>query len=684
MRLSFTWLFILFIHLGAIAQRPARIDSILNSKQAYKDIVLSLRQSLTAEELERSFTEEGDEKMRLQLANALCWKYFVSDPQKALFYAQKQMELAQKLKIQDALETGFDNFGFLYKNLGEYEKSILNQLKSLVIKEQRKDTLGISVCMNGIGGLYFTMENHQKALDYFIKGAHFDSLLNNKENLIDAYGNIGACYEALGQYTKALTYYLQAEKLSKEIGRKVSGDLFQNMGTVYLKKGDLKKAEEYLLHAQEAAGHENDVRTIVVANIALGDLYTLRKDYDKAVKYQEQALGLSRQNKLIDFEIQTLRSISNTFARLGNYTKAFEYQKMFTELKDTLLKEQGARAITEMNTKYETDKKEKQIEIQNLTLSQKDLELNKRQIIIYATAGGIGLLILLSFFIFRGYRQKKQANIELTDKNKIIADKSKIVEEQHKDITDSIQYAQRIQRALLPPDQMWFELLPESFVLYKPKDILSGDFYWIERKNGCIYVAAADCTGHGVPGALMSIVNFNLLNKAVLELNIKQPSEILDTVNKWLTISLHQSFNESAVRDGMDVALCSINIKTKKLDFSGAFNGGYLFKKDGSFLELLGDKMPVGAFIEEKMQLFTDKNYQLESGDKVFIFSDGYADQFGGPKGKKLKYAKLKQYIGESLHLSMAQQKEYLEVKFNEWKGTYEQVDDVLIIGFSI
>jgi serine phosphatase RsbU (regulator of sigma subunit) len=659
------------------AQRPQRMDSILHAKAGYIETVLFLRMNFSESVLEKIVPGENDEKVKTQLYNALCWSYFNSDPQKALGYAKSQMALAEKLNYKDAIETSYDNFGFLYKNLGEYEQSIAYQIKSLKIKEEKKDSSGISVCMNGIGSLYFTMENYPKALEYFLKGTHMDSLMRDTNNLISNYGNIGACYDGMKDTSGALEYYLLAEKVSKDTKRPLSSDLLQNLGTVYMKKGDREKANEYLLHSLEIAKKEQDIRTIVVVTIALGDLNIQKKEYKVAIAYEEEALALCRSNKLIDFEIQTLRSLAEAYSRQGNHAKAFEYQKMFSELKDTLLNEKNSRVIAEMNTKYETEKKEKQIEIQNLTLTQQNLELNKRQIIIYTSTAGVVLLLLLSLFIYKGYHDKKTANTLLSMKNRII-------EEQHKDITDSIKYAQRIQQAILPPDQMWFDLLPDSFVLYKPKDILSGDFYWIERSGDSVLVAAADCTGHGVPGALMSIVNFNLLNKAVLEQNMQKPAQILDEVNKWLTVSLHQTYNESTVRDGMDIALCSISWKKEVLQFAGAFNGGYIFKKNGTLIDLNGDKKPVGAFIEEQVQPFTNQIFNIEKGDRIYIFSDGYADQFGGPKGKKLKYNRLKQLITESLSYDMQAQKAYLDAKFDEWKSSYEQVDDVLVIGITI
>ncbi|HWY38023.1 MAG TPA: SpoIIE family protein phosphatase, partial [Bacteroidia bacterium] len=346
-------------------------------------------------------------------------------------------------------------------------------------------------------------------------------------------------------------------------------------------------------------------------------------------------------------------------------------------LKDSLANIESQKQINELDKQYQTEKKEKENQLLSKKIEIQQIQGKQQKIYLIISVLIVALVGVLAIVLFRQNKQKQRTNHQLSEKNHII-------EEQHKDITDSIKYAQRIQQAILPPDKMWYDMLPNSFVLYKPKDILSGDFYWIEQNDRYIYVAAADCTGHGVPGALMSLVNYNLLNKAVIEKNLLLPSDILNEVNRSLTVSLHQTYNESAVRDGMDIALCAIHKKNGQVYFSGAFNGGYLYKKDGSFIELIGDKKPVGAFIGEEISLFTNHIIETGPGDKVFIFSDGYADQFGGPKGKKLKYVKLKQYISESLHLDMNGQKKYLEQKFNEWKGNYEQVDDVLVIGFTV
>jgi len=247
-------------------------------------------------------------------------------------------------------------------------------------------------------------------------------------------------------------------------------------------------------------------------------------------------------------------------------------------------------------------------------------------------------------------------------------------------ITDSIHYAKRIQNAILPPDEFVHANLPESFVLYKPKDIVSGDFYWMNKEDNRVMMAAVDCTGHGVPGAFMSIVGNHQLNYSVNVEGARIASDILDRLNEGVTKSLHQQKDGSSVKDGMDVALISINKDKMELDFAGAFNQLYLVR-DNKIEIFKGDKFPIGAFIGEKLQKFTNHTIKLKAGDTIYIFSDGYADQFGGEKGKKFKYKQFQDLLLKVQTKGMNEQKKILDKAINEWMGELEQVDDILVIG---
>jgi serine phosphatase RsbU (regulator of sigma subunit) len=252
----------------------------------------------------------------------------------------------------------------------------------------------------------------------------------------------------------------------------------------------------------------------------------------------------------------------------------------------------------------------------------------------------------------------------------------------YKQVTDSIHYAKRIQEAILPPSQTINKLLPNSFVLYKPKDIVSGDFYWIEKKNNMTYFAAVDCTGHGVPGAFMSLVGHNILKDIIKNTSVIKPSEILDKLREGVVNTLRVDDSGKQAKDGMDMTLCSINYDTLELQYAAAFNPLYIVRA-GELLLHPANKFPIGLFIGEKTN-FDNYTIQLEKGDQIYIFSDGYADQFGGPKGKKFMIGNFRKLLTLIASMPVADQKEKLNEVLLTWQGEQEQVDDVLVIGVRV
>ncbi|MDQ3046598.1 MAG: GAF domain-containing protein [Bacteroidota bacterium] len=264
-----------------------------------------------------------------------------------------------------------------------------------------------------------------------------------------------------------------------------------------------------------------------------------------------------------------------------------------------------------------------------------------------------------------------------------VVKQKEIIEEKNKHITDSIKYAKRIQEAIIPGEDMVNGLLSNSFVLYKPKDIVSGDFYWIERKENKILFAVVDCTGHGVPGAFMSIIGFNGLNQTVNEYNFTKPSQILTQLNKIITHTLRQRVEDSVIRDGMDMAICSIDLENNKLEFAGAFNPLFIIRNN-EVLEIKGDKLPIGNYLGQENYEFTNHEIDLLPDDRLYLFSDGYADQFGGPSGKKLKYNYFRQLLLDNHAKPMPEQKIAIDAFFEDWRRGFEQIDDVCIIGVGV
>lgn len=257
------------------------------------------------------------------------------------------------------------------------------------------------------------------------------------------------------------------------------------------------------------------------------------------------------------------------------------------------------------------------------------------------------------------------------------------IDEKNKAITDSIHYAKRLQDAIIPTDATMKQLFPDSFVLYKPKDIVSGDFYWVEQWGHQTLIAAADCTGHGVPGAFMSIVGHNILTQSVNVLGLSKPALILNETNKQLSRKLNQNPEETKVMDGMDIALFSINYSKATMEYAGANNPLWIIRNN-ELIEIKGNRFPIGAYVGENLQKFTNHEWELQRGDYIYIFSDGYADQFGGPKGRKFMFKQLQKLLLDNHKKPLAEQKEVLDQTFENWRGNLEQVDDVLFIGIKI
>ncbi|NOY37549.1 MAG: SpoIIE family protein phosphatase [Chlorobi bacterium] len=291
--------------------------------------------------------------------------------------------------------------------------------------------------------------------------------------------------------------------------------------------------------------------------------------------------------------------------------------------------------------------------------------------------------MVLTVLIIR-YRTKS-----LRHTNQILREKEKIAEEvrrqrdqlslAHKNLTDSIRYAQKIQQALLPSDYYFQRLLPESFILFLPKDMVSGDFYWITGREGRIFFTVADCTGHGVPGAFMSMIGFEILDKIINDQKVDKPAEILNILNQGIAATFSRGEENILLKDGMDLAFCALDRENRLLEFAGAFNPLYLIR-DNNLIEYKADRFSVGLG-EEENQRFTNHKLSLISGDKIYMFSDGYADQFGGPQGKKFMYRRFRHLLLSIHHLPLDQQKTIIYDTFLAWKGDLEQVDDILIIG---
>jgi serine phosphatase RsbU (regulator of sigma subunit) len=375
-----------------------------------------------------------------------------------------------------------------------------------------------------------------------------------------------------------------------------------------------------------------------------------------------------------------------------------------------MFNESTSRQLLEIENKYQAEKK--QLEIEKLE-KEKQLDQEKihaqearnrtQKIIIISSVAGLILVIAILIILFRMFRQKKLANVILEQKNEEIsaqrdeieaqrdlaAQQRDLIIEQKEEITASIHYAYRIQSVVIPSPEQFQGLVSDYFIMYKPRDIVSGDFYWISKEGNKLIMLAADCTGHGVPGALMSMLGIAFLNDIIIKDNTTSPSDILNKLREKIIKALQQKGMDASirgggidsVRDGMDVAILSIDTETNTMEFAGANNPLYIIKNN-ELIEIKGNKMPVAIHL--KMEPFTSHSMEVQKGDTIFVFSDGFADQFGGPEGKKYKYSAFKQLLLDNNHKTMEEQKAVLEKVFVDWKGNFDQIDDVLVVGIRI
>jgi serine phosphatase RsbU (regulator of sigma subunit) len=357
--------------------------------------------------------------------------------------------------------------------------------------------------------------------------------------------------------------------------------------------------------------------------------------------------------------------------------------EVFISTRDSILSEQNQKEVIRQQFKYAYERQAaadsvKRIEekkIKEALIAKQKAELNMKKNQHYMLFGGLALVVMFALFIFNRYRVTQR-------QNKIIEHQKDIVQEKNREITDSITYAKRIQNAMLPSDKYVKSVLPESFVFYKPKDIVAGDFYWMHVKDDMILLAVADCTGHGVPGAMVSVICNNGLNRSVREYGLTVPGEILDKTREIVIAEFEKS--DEDVKDGMDISLVQFQLLNNEIisvKWSGANNPLWILRQ-GNLQEFKANKQPIGKYSNPSS--FITHEISVEKGDKIYLFTDGFQDQFGGEKGKKFKASNFKELLISLNHENLSVQKESIDLALKKWMSTYEQNDDICLIGVMV
>ncbi len=518
---------------------------------------------------------------------------------------------------------------------------------------------------------------------------------------------------------KALNFALDLEKLLKKSNNlDLKQKNYKTLGTLYYWQSKFKKSVKYFEKELKLRENQTNKEEIAKAYYNLGSTSLKIHNNKKAMDYFERSLEIATNINNKPLIVQNNKALAKTYGNIGRYRKAYESFK-------TYVKYTGDSYVDEIElfkTKYYQEKKQKEqkvrelqvtkvvldstkeelevseIQRQNLVLDsiekaqkinilnlksevakldaeKKDSELKRQQQITYFTIAGLIIVILFSVFIFKLFLDKKKMNNILREqKNKI--------EKQNQEITQSIFYASRIQKAIQPSDESLKNLFNDYFILYKPRNIVSGDFYFAQKINDYILFTAADCTGHGVPGAFMSMMGISMLNQIVREKNVNTAAQVLNIMRSNIKQALHQSGKKNEQKDGIDMALCALNTKTNMLQYAGAYNP-LIIIRNGEIIEYKADKMPIGIYIKEK-ESFTNHEIKVQKGDIIYIFSDGYVDQLNPKTKEKFMRKRFKKMLLEISNKPLSEQQQILDSKFEEWKSNSKQVDDVIVFGVKI
>ncbi len=642
---------------------------------------------------------------------------------KALEFAQKGLEVAEKGNYYFGISNSLFKIGNLYRSQKDYEQALASFEKGLDLFDKHKTTdyWEIAKVLFAVGGLYSETHNTSKSLEYYQKALDLFSKNNDKAGTWTTIGFIGNMYKNNTDYTNALLYYNKALSTGLEFKNdNVIATVYNSIGNVYVDKGEFEKAIDYHLKALEIAEKQKKDNYISDTYFYLTQDYMKQKNYQKSKEYLEHCFKLKNYYGAIT--CGTLEQLAYQIdSATGNTKGAFEHYKEFINYRNKLKSDDIIKAAQQekFNTEYEKQKaidKKEQEKKDALTKA----ESKKQKLIIIFVCLGLLSVLVFAGFVFRSLRIRNK-------QNKIIVEQKTVVEEKQREILDSIEYALRIQTAILPPARIVKQYLENSFILYKPKDIVAGDFYWMEQvgisdskfqisnsvrpseisnlKSEIILFAACDCTGHGVPGAMVSVVCHNALNRAVREFGLTKPSEILDKTAEIVIENFSKS--EESIKDGMDISLASLNLQTMELQWAGANNPLWIVRaghpelvegvredkmlrqaqhdspQNFNLSETRADKQPIG--MNEDSKPFTNHTFTLNSGDTIYLFTDGFADQFGGDNGqKKLTRKYFKELILSMQDKPMQEQGVALDKFITEYRKEVEQIDDILVMGVRV
>jgi serine phosphatase RsbU (regulator of sigma subunit)/tetratricopeptide (TPR) repeat protein len=617
----------------------------------------------------------------------------------AMLFSHKALTLANALPLSKCRQTeiafAYNSTGVINYYRGNYPEALKYYFLALKIKEELGDKKGVASSYGNIGLIYLDQNNLSEALKNHLSCLKIMKEIGNKKGMALSYGNVGLVFADQDNYPEALKNHFASLAIMKEINDKNGiARSYNNIGIIYFDQAKRQKNKDSVkikltdalnnhLAALKIREEIGDIQGVSRSCENLGATYKELRNYTQAEAYELRALQIAQRIVFLDGIKDAQKDLSDIYSAMGKDKEALKYYKDYIIARDSLNNTENAKKTVRLQMNFEFDKKEAATKLDQ---GKRDIiaaeDSRKQKIIIYAVSAGMLLIFILAVVILRSLRINQKKNRIISIQKQAVEKQKHMVEEKHKEITDSINYAERIQRSFLATKTLLDENLHDYFVFFRPKDIVSGDFYWASKlSNHQFALATADSTGHGVPGAIMSILNISSLENAVRDV-LYEPSQILNHTRINIIERLRKDGSAEGGKDGMDCSLISFDFKNRKLTYASA-NNPVLIVRGKDILELAPDKMPIGKHDKDTIP-FSQHTVEMEKGDVVYAITDGMSDQFGGPNGKKFMYKQLKELLISIADSPMDIQKEKLESALNDWKGNLEQVDDITIIGVRI
>ncbi len=596
--------------------------------------------------------------------------------QRTLYYFEK--EKALRLRLENIVKLGhvYNNLGVTYAHSGLYNEALDNQLKALKIKEKTQDFAGLAGCYHNIALVYDYQKKYSKAISNYKKSLSIKLKVGDQYPIANTYTNLGIIYANLNEFSKGIDYLNRAKDLYLDLPDSLNLCIvYSNLAWIDVKRKDHLSYVDNITEALqinkviESTGMKASIASVMAEH------FEITNKKDSALFYYQKAALLFKETGSSEDLLRCYKHISKIHQNNNNFKQAYAYTQKFITTKDSLDQKQNQLMLTNAQEKYESEQKQQEIEIKNL-----ELEKAKTLHYFFLIIGLIFSILLLTLGLSLYSRMKNNKILE--HKNQIISGQKNAIEKQQKNVIESVQYAQKIQRSFFSTEEQLKAHFSDSFIFHKPKEMLSGDFFWLSKVQNKYIFAAVDCTGHGIPGAMMSILGNRLLNEIVNIQNILDPGKIIEKLHTGIVNDLKQTSDQNS-QDGMDLFLCIHDPIEKTLKYSGARNKAFLIEKN-KLISLNTTLKSVGG--KRKNETSTYRKFEthkltLNPKTKLYMFTDGITDQFGGPDRKKLGSKQFKTLLMDNHMHSFDSQKKNIIQYIKLWQSNHEQIDDMLLIG---